>query len=259
MSGMPTESGCVLVAVASYNERQTLPSLLDAIFQHAPLADVLVVDDNSPDGTGDYLDDRAKTEPRLKVIHRAGKLGLGSAILATFEYAISHRYDYLVGLDADWSHPPDKIPELLARGTGADRQGGFDVVLGSRYVPGGGVQGWPIRRRIASKLVNGFARLMLGLPVRDCSGGFRCFRVKVLASVVKQGLTSRSYAIFEEVLLRLKEKGATMSEVPFIFVDRMQGKSKLTLKETVRAIWALFGLAAGRLRRSRPRSSASPC
>jgi dolichol-phosphate mannosyltransferase len=245
----------VLVAIASYNERQTLPSLLDEIFLRVPRADVLVIDDASPDGTGVYCDERAAADARLKVIHRAGKLGLGTAILASFEYAIERKYDYLVGLDADWSHPPEKITALLDRANGADGEGGFEVVLGSRYIAGGGVKGWPLHRRIASKMVNQFARLLLGLPVRDCSGGFRCFRVDALAPVVREGLKSRSYAIFEEVLLRLNEQGALMSEIPFTFVDRTQGKSKLTLPETIRAISALFGLAFGRLTRSRRRSS----
>lgn len=242
----------VLIAIASYNERQTLPSLLDEIFAVAPNARVLVIDDASPDGTGDYLDERARSEPRLLVTHRAGKLGLGTAILASFEFAANEGYDYLVGLDADWSHPPNKIPELLHAIKDAD------VAIASRYVKGGGIEGWPLQRRVSSSLVNAFARVLLGLPVRDCSGGFRCFRVAKLKPVVEAGLKSGGYAIFEEVLLRLAENGATFREIPFTFTDRTKGKSKLSLGEVLKAILTLVRLACSRLTRSRRQSSAGP-
>lgn len=255
MSAEAKQQERVLVAIASYNERETLPSLLDAIFRVETSADVLVIDDSSPDGTGDYLDHRAKDEPRLLVMQRAGKLGLGTAILASFKYAVSHQYDLLVGLDADWSHPPEKIPELIEATQGPN---GCDVAIASRYVKGGGVEGWPLRRRLSSAMVNTFARIVLGLPVRDCSGGFRCFRVAKLAPVVEVGLRSGGYAIFEEVLLRLAENGATFKEIPFTFCDRTQGKSKLSLREVAKAISTLVSLAADRLTRSRRRTSAGP-
>lgn len=241
----------VLVAVASYNERLSLPKLLEEVFRVIPTADVLVIDDASPDGTGAYCDELAQKDVRLKCIHRSGKLGLGTAILASFEYAIANHYDWLVGLDADLSHPPQKIPELLENAKGCD------VAIGSRYVAGGGVQGWPPHRRIASRMINWFARYLLGLPVRDCSGGFRCYRVEALAPVLKQGLQSGGYAIFEEVLLRLAENGASFKEIPYLFIDRAQGKSKLSLRESHRAIVALTSLALKRLTRSRRRSSAN--
>ncbi len=241
----------VLVAVASYNERESLPKLVDEVFRVVPGADLLVIDDASPDGTGVYCDERAKDDQRLTCIHRSGKLGLGTAILVSFEYAISNRYDLLVGLDADLSHPPENIPALI------ECVAGCDVAIGSRYVPGGGVEGWPLHRRIASRLINLFARFLLGVPVLDCSGGFRCYRVEALAPVVKQGLQSSGYAIFEEVLLRFADNGAAFKEVPYVFVDRTQGKSKLTLRETFRAIVALFSLAIGRFTRLRRRSSAN--
>lgn len=255
MSEVGTGSEKILVAIASYNERQTLPTLLEEIFRIVPAADVLVIDDASPDGTGEFCDEKAETEPRLRSMHRAGKLGLGTAILASFEYAVNEGYDLLVGLDADWSHPPEKIPALIEW---AREPSSRDVVIASRYVEGGGVQGWPLRRRIASAMINTFARILLGLPVRDCSGGFRCFRVAKLKPVIHEGLRSGGYAIFEEVLLRLAENGATFKEVPYTFTDRSQGKSKLSLREASRAILTLFWLAAGRLTRSRRRSSANP-
>jgi len=258
MSDESAPSLKVLVAVASYNERETIPKLLDEIFRALPSADVLVIDDASPDGTGQYCDERAASDPRLKVLHRRGKLGLGSAILASFEYAASRGYDYLVGLDADLSHPPEVIPALLARASGEDGMGGCDVAIGSRYIPGGRVVGWPLRRRISSALVNRFARLLLGIPVRDASGGFRCYRVAALAAVLESGLAARGYSIFEEVLFRLAQRGARFSEVPYTFVDRTQGKSKLSLRETIRAMQALFALALGRLTPSRRQSSADP-
>jgi dolichol-phosphate mannosyltransferase len=248
----------VLIAIASYNERLSLPLLLDRIFEGVAEAMVLVIDDASPDGTGIYCEERAKGNARLRVIHRGGKLGLGSAILASFDYAIKHHFDLLVGLDADLSHPPEKIPDLIACVLGADGGPGCDVAIGSRYAAGGGIEGWPFHRRFASALVNSFARIALGLPVRDCSGGFRCFKVATLAPVVRTGLRANGYAIFEEVLLRLVQQGAKLKEVPYTFVDRTKGKSKLTMKETLRAVLALFGLALGRFTRLRRRASADP-
>lgn len=227
-----------LIAIATYNERENLPSLVDAIHQHVPQADVLVVDDNSPDGTGRWCGQRAAEDPRLSVIHRAGKLGLGTAAFAAFRYAVDHGYQVVATLDADWSHPPDRLPELLAS---LDR---VDVGIGSRYCPGGGVEGWPLRRRLASRVLNATARRVLRLPVRDCSGAFRAYRVARLAEVDFDQMLTSGYAYLEELLWRLKENGTTFAEVPFTFRDRRAGQSKINGREAAAAVAVLARLGA---------------
>ena len=157
-----------LVTLATYNEIDNLPRLINEIHQYEPDADILVIDDNSPDGTGKWVDEQAETDPRINCIHRERKLGLGSATLAGFQYAIDHDYDLVVNLDADFSHHPRHIPALIE--CVRDDNASADVSIGSRYVKGGGIEGWPWYRRIMSKCVNVYARLLLGLPSKDCSG-----------------------------------------------------------------------------------------
>ncbi len=168
-----------LITVATYNEMENLPRLVEEIFRFAPEADLLVIDDNSPDGTGHWCDQKAAEDPRVHCLHRPGKLGLGTAILAGMKYAVEHGYKYVLNMDADFSHQPRYLPELLA---GMDPPGGppVDVMIGSRYVPGGGVEGWPLRRHLMSRGVNFYARWLLGLEPKDCSGGFRCYRTSRL-------------------------------------------------------------------------------
>lgn len=225
MGRMPS----VLVAVATYNERETLPSLVDAIEAAAPDADLLVVDDNSPDGTGRWADDRAETDPRVTVLHREGKLGLGSATFAAMRHAIRHDYDIVCTLDADWSHPPQRLPELIAATERAD------VAIGSRYVSGGRVEGWPMSRRVASGMVNLAARWLLRLPVRDASGAFRAYRVDRLRGFDFDGMQNLGYAYLEEILWRLKRDGATFAEAPITFTERRAGASKLDRSEAYAA------------------------
>jgi dolichol-phosphate mannosyltransferase len=230
-----------LVAIATYNEIDNLPPLVDAIFDQAPHVDVLVVDDHSPDGTGRWCDERAAQDSRLRVIHRPGKLGLGTATLAAMRDAIDHDYDLLLTLDADFSHHPRYIPGLL-RGMDASGAGTVDVLIGSRYVQGGGVRGWPLRRRLMSRLVNGYARCMLGLSPKDCSGAFRCFRVGALKQIDLDAVRSRGYAFFEEILWHLQRNGAQLAETPIVFVDRQQGRSKINVREAASALWSIFRL-----------------
>ncbi|RMF93214.1 MAG: polyprenol monophosphomannose synthase [Planctomycetota bacterium] len=227
-----------LVTVATYNEIENLPRLVDTIFDAAPEVHILVIDDNSPDGTGRWVDQRAAEEPRLKCLHREGKLGLGTATLAGMRYGIEHGYRYVLNLDADFSHPPEKIPELIAA---MDPEDGppADVAVGSRYVPGGKIEGWPPHRRLMSWGVNTYARLLLGLPVRDCSGAFRCYRASTLARVDFRLVRSRGYSFQEEILYWLRCVGARMVEVPITFVDRRFGKSKINWKEAVAALGIL--------------------
>jgi dolichol-phosphate mannosyltransferase len=226
----------VLVSVATYNEIDNLPLLVEAIWQAVPTADILVIDDNSPDGTGAWCDQRAAADQRLKCLHRPGKLGLGTATLAAFAYAIQHGYDVLVNLDADFSHPPDRIPALLAALADAD------VAIGSRYCPGGRTEGWPLRRKLMSRAVNTYARWLLGLAPRDTSGAFRGYRVAILARLDPAAVVSRGYSFQEEVLWRLARLGARIVEVPITFVERQRGQSKINRQEAWQAIWILFRL-----------------
>lgn len=226
----------VLVTVATYNEIENLPQLVEAIWQAAPQAEVLVIDDNSPDGTGQWCDARAAAEPRLACLHRAGKLGLGTATVAGMQWAIEHGYDLLVNMDADFSHDPRHIPELLAAMERAD------VAIGSRYCPGGGTKGWPLSRRLMSRAVNAYARLLLGLSPRDTSGAFRCYRVSLLARLDLAAVRSRGYSFQEEILWHLKRLGARMAEVPILFADRERGASKINKQEALAAVGIIFRL-----------------
>ncbi|MFO7904308.1 MAG: polyprenol monophosphomannose synthase [Pirellulaceae bacterium] len=236
-------TGCerVLVAIATYNELATLPELVRQVREIVPGADVLIVDDNSPDGTGDWVARQASLDSRIMGIHRPGKLGLGTATLASLRYAMEHDYTYVVALDADGSHDPKYIPSLLnaIRRPGEDAP---DMVIGSRYVAGGGTLGWPLHRRVMSRAVNWLARTMLGLPVRDCSGAFRCTRVDLLRHLDFDSFRSQGYSLFEELLWRCKHASARFEEVPIVFSDRSEGQSKISARESLGAIWMLMRL-----------------
>lgn len=239
-----------LVTVATYNERENLPALVDAIFAHAATVDLLVIDDNSPDGTGQWVDDRATREPRLHCLHRTGKLGLGTAIVAGMRWGIAHGYDYILNMDADFSHPPHCLPDLIAA---MELPGAapVDCAIGSRYIAGGGVQGWPLRRRLMSQAVNFYARWMLGLSVRDCSGAYRCYRAAALERIDLDKLRSTGYSFQEEILWRLKNAGCRFVESPIIFVDRVKGQSKINSREAFEALRVIFALGVdGALGRS---------
>jgi dolichol-phosphate mannosyltransferase len=232
-----------LVAVATYNEIENLPSLTAAIRSHLPDADVLVVDDNSPDDTGRWCDDEAARSPWFSVIHRAGKLGLGSASWAAMQAAIDRGYEYLITLDADWSHPPEALPRMLA---GAEAEHA-DVVIGSRYVPGGGIEGWPASRRVISVGMNLLTRLALGLPLRDASGACRLYRVAKLRELDFSQLTATGYAYLEEILWQLHRRGARFAEVPITFTDRRAGASKVHIGEAWGKAKLLSRLACRRI------------
>jgi dolichol-phosphate mannosyltransferase len=239
---MGTEPPRTLVTVATYNEIENLPELAQAIWQIAPQADVLVIDDNSPDGTGRWCDEHSVGEPRLFCVHRAGKAGLGTATIAAMQYAIEHGYDYVLNMDADFSRHPQYIPALLAAMDGADGGDGADVSIGSRYCPGGGVQNWPFMRRLMSWGVNMYARVLLGLRPRDTSGAFRCYRVSLLERLDFAAIVSRGYSFQEEILWRLARLGARMVETPIIFADRERGQSKINRHEALAAIGIIFRL-----------------
>ncbi|WP_437185731.1 polyprenol monophosphomannose synthase [Planctomicrobium sp. SH668] len=231
-----SENQRVLVMVCTYNERENLKSLIPEIFSRTPKADLLVIDDNSPDGTGQYVDELRLTNPKIHVLHRPGKLGLGTATVAGFNYAIQNGYDSLINLDADWSHPPRFIPDIIAPSSQ------YDVVIGSRYVSGGSVTNWGISRQLMSQALNVYARAMLGLKTRDNSGSYRCYRVSKLAEIDWSKTRASGYAIEEEILFRLKRSGATMTEVPISYEERKHGETKLNWKEAVSAGWVLLQL-----------------
>ena len=228
-----------LVVTATYNEIENLPQLVEEIREHAPGCHILIIDDNSPDGTGKWAEERAAEDPKVTTIVRRGKMGLGSAILLAMRHAIEYGYSYLVNLDADFSHPPDALTRLRQA---MDDDGGRDIVIGSRYCEGGGVTGWPLRRRLMSRGVNLYARNLLRLPVRDCSGGYRCFRVSKLSDVDLDAVESTGYAFHEEILYHLRRAGARFGETPIIFTDRRYGQSKINGKEAIIALWIILKL-----------------
>lgn len=254
----------ILVAVATYNERENLPQLLSQIRQYVPLCDILVVDDQSPDGTGEWLaaeiakqsgtslptniggspnsssapDLSPPSSPRLFGIHRSGKLGLGTAVCEMIRFAQQHHYDFLVNMDADLSHSPADLPRLLETAIHSP----VDVVIGSRYVAGGKIIGWPWSRRVSSAAVNWVARWLLKLPTYDNSGSMRCYRVATLEKIPLNSLRSTGYSFFEEILFRLRKIGATFTETPIVFTERQRGRSKVRFAEICRSLGTLLQL-----------------
>ncbi len=275
----------VLFILATYNEIENLPPLVDAILTTVPNADVLIVDDNSPDGTGDWAQNASKNDLRIKTIIRRNERGLGSAVVAGLRFAVENGYRRVVNLDADFSHPVEVAPRLLARLEGqslneTSSQSNsqplvgssviahstqslepVDVVIGSRYVPGGATPDWPLRRRVMSRCVNAFARLTLGLRTKDNSGSYRCYRVETLQKVDFDAIVSQGYSFFEELLYRLRLVDARFAEVPIIFIDRRFGVSKINRKEALRAVAIMTRLGVARLfkqaRRTRERQTRS--
>lgn len=229
-----------LVSLATYNERDNLSPLIREIHAAVPAADVLVTDDNSPDGTGKLADEVAATDPRVHVRHRPGKLGLGTAILEAMRYAMDQGYDYFLNLDADFSHPPRYLPALL----GGMKK--YDVMIGSRYVCGGGAADWPLPRRLMSRGVNTLVRLLMRLPAHDCSGAYRCYRVAKLRQADLDGLLSRGYSFQQEILYRCLKAGCRIGETPIRFENRKAGKSKVSIAEAARSLSTLvwLGLSA---------------
>jgi dolichol-phosphate mannosyltransferase len=234
----PTPHRDALVCVPTYNERENLPSLVDELLATAPV-DVLVVDDNSPDGTGRVADLIAEREPRVRVLHRPKKLGLGAAYLAGFRAGLADGYRFLLEMDADLSHQPRYVPELLRAAESAD------VVLGSRYVKNGGVERWGAVRRLLSRGGSLYARKVLGVDVKDLTGGFKCFRREVLEALDLGAVTTRGYAFQIELTYRALQLGFRVREIPIVFVERNDGRSKMTagiVAEGVTAVWKMrFG------------------
>jgi len=231
----------LLVSLATYNEVENLGPLVAEIRHHAPQASILVIDDNSPDGTGRLADELRASLPRIEVLHRPGKLGLGTAMLEAIRFAIDHDYDYFLNLDADGSHPPEFIPDLLAG------MRDHDVMIGSRYIKGGGVEGeFNFKRKFMSTGINLYARLLLGLETRDNSGSFRCYRVSKLAEIELDRVRSRGYSFQEEILFWCRQVGCRMGETPILFKNRRAGFSKINKSEAVEALKIILQLGIDR-------------
>ena len=225
-------AGRVLVVLCTYNERENLPRLLPAVLAADDRLDVLVVDDASPDGTGEWAEHHAETEPRAAALRRTER-GLGSATLAGLSAAAAGGYGAAVTMDADFSHHPRHLPALLAL---LDTH---DVAVGSRYVPGGRITGWPASRHLMSRAINVYTRLTLGLSQRDCSGAFRAYRGALLRRTDLSAVRSRGYSFFEEFLYRCAAAGATIAETPVHFENRTAGVSSLDAREAATALWLL--------------------
>jgi dolichol-phosphate mannosyltransferase len=232
------EAERLLVTLCTYNERDNLAHLIPEIWRFVPEAEILVVDDNSPDGTGSLADEWVARDKRVHVVHRPDKLGLGTATLAALSYAVQHEYSLVLNLDADFSHHPRFIPSILAATESAD------VVIGSRYVVGGGAVGWGLRRHLMSRAINTYARMLLRLKTRDNSGAYRCYRVAKLRELQFNRFVARGYAIQEELLYRCRRIGCRFAEVPIVFEERRYGKSKINLAEAIAAGWIILRLAA---------------
>jgi len=227
-------AGRACVVLPTYDERENLPLIVPAILAADRRLDVLVVDDNSPDGTGALADALAAQEPRLRVLHRAGKEGLGRAYLAGFAFALRDGYGLILEMDSDFSHDPARLPALLAESETSD------LVLGSRYVEGGGTVNWGLGRRLLSKGGSLYARLILGLPIRDLTGGFKCFRREVLEAIDLPSVRSSGYAFQIELTYRAVKHGFRVCEVPITFLERRVGKSKMSRRIVAEALWMVW-------------------
>ena len=226
-----------LVIVPTYNERFNIARLIPAVLAQDPSLEILVVDDGSPDGTGAVVDGIAANNPRVNVIHREGKLGLGTAYIAGFRWALERKYDLVFEMDADFSHNPERLPEFLE----AIREA--DVVLGSRYQDGHvNVVNWPMSRLFLSYAANIYARAVTGLPIFDTTGGFKCFRRNVLESINLNAVKSNGYAFQIEMSFRAWKRGFRLFEIPIIFVDRAEGESKMSKKIVREAVWMVWRL-----------------
>jgi len=225
-----------LVCLPTYDERENLAPMIDAILAAAPQVDVLVIDDNSPDGTGLLADQVAAREPRVKVLHRDGKEGLGRAYLAGFAWALARDYGLILEMDCDFSHDPKYLPGMLAAA------GEADLVLGSRYVRGGGTVNWGVLRKLISRGGSLYARTILGLTVRDLTGGFKCFRREVLEGIDLPTVECTGYAFQIELTYRAARRGFRIVETPIVFADRRVGHSKMSRRivlEAIRKVWSI--------------------
>ena len=246
MDGSERPTGRVAVVIPTYNERANIETTASRLRRAVPDADLLVVDDNSPDGTGDLADKLAAEDSHIHVLHRDQKAGLGAAYIAGFHRALAEGYDVLVEMDADGSHQPEELPLLL------DALAGADLVLGSRWVPGGTVRNWPKSRALLSRGGNTYARLMLGIQVKDATGGYRAYRASALRAIELDQVESQGYCFQIDLAIRAIRAGLRVVEVPITFVERVHGTSKMSRAIVVEALWrvTVWGLT-GRGRKFR--------
>lgn len=231
------------VIVPTYNEIENIQPLIERLLDLPVEVLVIVVDDNSPDGTGDIADRMAEKNPgRVDVVHREGKLGLGTAYIAGFKRAIKHQSDLVLTMDADFSHPPENIPAMIDK-----IQEGYDLVIGSRYVPGGKAVECTLPRKMLSWGANAFARTALGLTAHDTTAGFRCYRGEVLKSINLDEIFSNGYSFLIEMLYKVQRQGWQVGEVPIVFHNRRQGISKISRNEVMKAMYTVLRLFQGRL------------
>ena len=231
-----------IVIVPTYNEAENIRLLVADLLALSTPIDVVVVDDNSPDGTGEIADELSKLHPAIHAIHRPGKLGLGTAYIAGFKMGLANGYDRILTMDADFSHHPRFIPDMLDRS-----QAGADLVIGSRYVSGGGTLGCTLPRKLLSWGANAFAKTMLGLQAMDCTAGFRCYRRPVLESINLDAIRSNGYSFLIEMLYRCQRRGWQVGEVPILFENRRRGASKISRQEILKALQTVLHLAQERL------------
>jgi dolichol-phosphate mannosyltransferase len=226
----------VLIIFPTYNERENIEKIVHAVLPLDPRINVLVVDDNSPDGTGQLADKLAADERNVHVLHREKKEGLGQAYIAGFRWAIERGYDFIMQMDADFSHGPEYIRDFLRE----IRE--YDVVIGSRYISGVNVINWPMSRLLLSYFANVYTRIVTGMPLRDATGGFKCWRRDVLEKVDLNGVRSSGYSFQIEMTMRAWKNGFKLKEIPIVFVDRMAGKSKMSKRIVREAIWMVWWL-----------------
>jgi len=223
--------GRVLVIIPTYNEAENVRIIVDRLRQAVPAVDILIADDNSPDGTGAIADELASADPNVMVLHRSGKQGLGAAYLAGFAWARDHGYDAVVEMDADGSHPPESLSRLL------DGLRDADLVIGSRYVPGGTVVNWPLHRLVLSRGANLYTRLALAMPIKDATGGFRAYRMKALDAMEVESVASQGYCFQVDLAWRAFRHGHRVVEVPIVFTERERGASKMSSSVIREALW----------------------
>jgi dolichol-phosphate mannosyltransferase len=211
-----------LICIPTYNERENIDQIVPAVLSQVPSANILIIDDNSPDGTGELADRLASDDERVHVLHRQNKEGLGKAYIAGFQWGIERKFEYLIEFDADFSHNPTYLPEMIAR------LGSADVVIGSRRVPGGGVENWNLSRKLISQCGSIYARMVLGIPVYDLTGGFNGFHVSALKKIDFESIEASGYMFQIEIKYRAVKKGLNVVEMPIIFPDRLRGTSKMS-------------------------------
>ena len=227
----------ILIIIPTYNEADNVAGVISKIIRlNIPDLTILVVDDNSPDGTGDIVADLSKNDSRIKLLQRAGKLGLGTAYVEGFRFALEHGFEYIFEMDADLSHYPGDIPKFL------EKAEEYDLVIGSRYLTGVNVINWPFSRLFLSLAANWYTRIVTGLPIRDCTSGYKCFRRKVLENIDLNNISSDGYSFQIEMTYKAWKKKFKLTELPIIFVDRRKGDSKMTHKVMWEAAWIVWKL-----------------